>query len=122
MGSVTSVLTLTEDYPALICVCSPKFGVYTSPSFSTNNGNSNIIHNMGSFYAYPSNPAPSFSTRVTVNGASIVDFTETNIIGQSNGLVVDLITGCKRGNIISLNPNSTYGGAFNGRVTIIGIK
>lgn len=119
VGSDTIVLTLSSSYTELICIAGGNFGVYTSPSFSSSNSQSKLIHSIYSNYYMDGSRGGSGS--LSVDGTEYYSMSVTSA-GSSIGQVVDVILNCKSGDVISLNPNSTFGGVFNGQVAIFGIK
>lgn len=61
------------------------------------------------------------SGSLSVDGTEYYSMSVTSA-GSSIGQVVDVILNCKAGDVISLHPQSIYGGVFTGQVAIYGIK
>ncbi len=119
VDSDTIVLTRSSNYTELICIAGGNFGVYTTPCFSSSNSQSTLIHSIyNNFYMDGSRGG---SGSLSVDGTKYYSMSVTSA-GSSIGQVVDVILNCKAGDIISLNPQSIYGGVFTGQVAIYGIK
>jgi hypothetical protein len=115
-----AIITLTDDYPVIVCIASPGFGVYTSPKFISDNSSSKIISARISEYGRNNPLTP--SSIIFVTGNSDISYNDVNCYGQSFGLVTSTIFSCKSGDTISIQTNSQYGGSTNVKVTVYGAK